>query len=359
MYKNVIYMHSLANKDSYSNKIDATIGVLLDDDKNLIYSNIFDNAFKSFDGNLYNYAPVSGGEEFKDSIRKYFDIPTHFSVVATPGATGALSMLMIAKKQQKNLMLVPSLAWTNYNSMAKTFNYDVLTYPNRPLEINDSCFNDYDNVFVIINTPASNPVGSTYTKEELDKFISSLEKHENVKVVFDLAYYDFSDNQKFLFDYGLNKKTYYMVSLSKTLSIYGLRLGALVAPGEEDYVMFARTIWSSSNNHAIITFNEVMKDLKALKQEVSDKKAILDRRAHLFTTLLNEKNIPYYEFQEGFFVTLKTDNPDQMISYLLEQHIYTTRTGDAVRIAICALNENEIKILANKIEEYQITCKSK
>ena len=128
-----------------------------------------------------------------------------------------------------------------------------------------------------------------------------------------------------------------MVSLSKTLSIYGLRLGALVAPGEEDYVMFARTIWSSSNNHAIMTFNQVMKDLKALKEEVQSKKKVLDERAHLF----------------------KTNDPDKMISYLLEQHIYTTRTGDAVRIAICALDKNEIKILADRIEEYQIACKSK
>ena len=359
MFKNVIYMHSIAKKDNHPSKIDATIGVLLDDDKNLIYSSIFDNVFKSLDGELYNYAPVSGGDEYKDSIRKYFNVPNHYSIVATPGATGALSMLMIAKKQNKNLMLVPSLAWTNYNSMAKTFNYDVLTYPNRPLNIDSNLFNGYDNVFVIINTPASNPVGSTYTKEELDEFIGSLEKFDNVKIVFDLAYFDFSDNQEFLFEYGLNKKTYYMVSLSKTLSIYGLRLGALVAPGEEDYVMFARTIWSSSNNHAIMTFNQVMKDLKALKEEVQSKKKVLDERAHLFIKLLDEKNIPYYEFQEGFFVTLKTNDPDKMISYLLEHHIYTTRTGDAVRIAICALDKNEIKILADRIEEYQIACKSK
>ena len=268
-------------------------------------------------------------------------------------------MLMIAKKQNKNLMLVPSLAWTNYNSMAKTFNYDVINYANRPLSVDTSVFKDYDNIFVIINTPASNPVGSTYTKEELDEFIGSLEDFDNVKFVFDLAYYDFSDNQSFLFEYGKNNKTYYMVSLSKTLSIYGLRLGALVAPGNEDYVMFARTIWSSTNNHAIITFNEIMKDLKALKKESQDKKAILDERAHLFIKLLNEKNIPYYDFQEGYFVTLKTNNPDDMISYLLEKHIYTTRTGDAVRIAICALDKNEIKILADEIEEYQIACKSK
>ena len=359
MFKNVIYMHSIAVKDNHPNKIDATIGVLLDDDKKLIYSSIFDKTFKSFDGELYNYAPVSGGEEYQNSIRTYFNIPKEYSIVASPGATGALSMLMIAKKQEKNLMLVPSLAWTNYNSMANTFGYDVANYPNRPLVIDPKSFEGYDNVFVIINTPASNPVGSTYTKEELDILISELEKYNNVKIVFDLAYFDFSDNQSFLFDYGKNKKTYYMVSLSKTLSIYGLRLGALVAPGEENYVMFARTIWSSTNNHAIMTFNEIMKDLNALKQESLDKKAVLDKRAHLFIKLLKEKNIPYYDFQEGFFVTLKTNNPDEMISYLLDKHIYTTRTGDAVRIAICALDEKEIEILANAIEAYQITCKSK
>ncbi len=359
MFKNVIYMHSLAKKDDCPNKIDATIGVLLDDNKNLVYSNIFDNTFKSLNGELYNYAPVSGGDEYQNSIRTYFEIPEEYSIVASPGATGALSMLMIAKQQKKNLMLVPSLAWTNYQSMAKTFNYDVVNYPNRPLSVDTSIFSSYENIFVIINTPASNPVGSTYTKEELDKFIGELEKHDNVKIVLDLAYYDFSANQSFLLEYGKNKKTYYLVSLSKTLSIYGLRLGALVAPGEEDFIMFARTIWSSTNNHAIMTFNEIMKDVKALKQESLNKKAILDKRAHLFIKLLNEKNIPYYEFQEGFFVTLKTDDPDKMISYLLDKHIYTTRTGDGVRIAICALTEKEIKILANSLEEYQITCKSK
>ena len=184
MFKNVIYMHSLAKKDTCPNKIDATIGVLLDDNKKLVYSTIFDNAFKSFDGELYNYAPVSGGEEYQNSIRTYFEIPEEYSVVASPGATGALSMLMIAKKQNKNLMLVPSLAWTNYNSMAKTFNYDVINYANRPLSVDTSVFKDYDNIFVIINTPASNPVGSTYTKEELDEFIGSLEDFDNVKFVF-------------------------------------------------------------------------------------------------------------------------------------------------------------------------------
>ena len=43
MFKNVIYMHSIAKKDTNPNKIDATIGVLLDDNKKLIYSSIFDN----------------------------------------------------------------------------------------------------------------------------------------------------------------------------------------------------------------------------------------------------------------------------------------------------------------------------
>lgn len=358
MFKNVIYMHSLAVKDNHPNKIDATIGVLLDDNKELIFSEIFDNAFKSLPNELYNYAPVSGGEEFKNSIKKYFNIPQQYSVVASPGATGALSMLMVAKKKEKNLMLIPRLAWTNYQSMANTFDYEVKTYENRPLEVDYELFEGYDNAFVVINTPASNPVGSSYTKEELDSFIGQLENIDNVKIVFDLAYYDFAENQEFLYDYAKNNKTYYMVSLSKTLSIYGLRLGALVAPENEDFVMIARTIWSSSNNHAIMTFNKIMKDLDNLKKEVIAKKAVLDKRAELFIKLLNDKHIPYYEFQEGFFVTLKSNDPDKLIKYLLEQHIYTTRTGDAVRIAICALDENEIKILADKLEEYQIACKS-
>ena len=38
MYKDVPLMHSIALKDLSENKIDATIGVFLDDNKNLVYS---------------------------------------------------------------------------------------------------------------------------------------------------------------------------------------------------------------------------------------------------------------------------------------------------------------------------------
>lgn len=353
MYKDATNMHKLALQDKHPDVVDATIGVLLDDNKHLIYSKVFDEEMNKLSFNKYNYAPVSGGSDYLNAIRKYFKIPLEYTVVATPGATGAISMFMMKSKKIKNIILIPINCWANYESIANQQGYEIRYYD----EDHDfGSFNDYDNVLVVINTPASNPIGKTYTKEELDKYVSYLESFDNVTIMFDLAYYDFSDNQDFIFNYGRNNKTYYAVSLSKSLGVYGLRLGALVAPINNQYELAARTVWSSCNHQGILAFVNCISRMDEIIAENLAKKKLVDDRANYFIDLLKERNIPYYDFQEGFFVTIKTKESDKVIQYLIDNHYYTIKTTDGIRVAICSLNKNEMLKIANKIQEYQIAC---
>ena len=89
MYKDATNMHKLALQDKHHDVVDGTIGVLLDDDKNLIYSKVFDEEMNKLNTNKYNYAPVSGGNAYCEAIKTYFNIPAGYTIVATPGATGA------------------------------------------------------------------------------------------------------------------------------------------------------------------------------------------------------------------------------------------------------------------------------
>ena len=73
MYKDATLMHSLALQDKSQDTIDATIGVLLDDNKNLVFSKYFDNALKQVSSKVYNYAPVDGGALFKQTIADLLD----------------------------------------------------------------------------------------------------------------------------------------------------------------------------------------------------------------------------------------------------------------------------------------------
>lgn len=353
MYKDATNMHKMALQDKHHDVVDGTIGVLLDDDKNLIYSKVFDEEMNKLQSNKYNYAPVSGGNAYCEAIRNYFNIPTEYTIVATPGATGAISMFMMKAKKEKNVLLIPINCWANYESIAAQQGYEIRFYD----EDHDfGSFDNYDNVIVVINTPASNPIGKTYTKEELDKYIDYLKKFDNVKVFFDLAYYDFSDNQDFIFQYGKNNKTYFAVSLSKSLGVYGLRLGALVAPINNGYELAARTVWSSCNHQGILAFVNCIPRKDEIILENKAKKDLVDDRAQYFINLLKERNIEFYDFQEGFFVTIKTKDSDKIIQYLIDNHYYTIKTTDGIRVAVCSLTKDEMFKIANKIYEYQIAC---
>lgn len=356
MYKDVTLMHSLALQDKSQDTIDATIGVLLDDNKNLVFSKYFDNALKQVSSKVYNYAPVDGGALFKQTIADYFKVPSSYTIVASPGATGALTLLMKHKKRSTNALVIPELSWVNYLQMAKLNDYDIVFYDNFSLTFDYGIFNKYDNVVVVINTPASNPIGTTYTKEELDKFTNNFMKYDNATCIFDLAYYSFDSNQEFIFDYGKQFPCYFAVTFSKTLGVYGFRLGALISSQDEKLAPIARGVWSSIGNIGIEALVACLKNVE-VNNEIENNKLLLQRRTKYFIELLDEYKIPYYSFQNGFFVTLNFDDPNPVVEYLMKDHIYTINCNHGVRIAVSGLNNDELYKIANKVKEFiQIAC---
>jgi len=151
-------------------------------------------------------------------------------------------------------------------------------------------------------------------------------------------------------------------SCSKSLSMYGMRLGAAILIGEETAVedtmrvfeRSARAIWSNVNNAGMVTLATLYQtqwaSYLAEKQQYI---ALLAMRSKLLMEQCDAVDLPYYPYREGFFLTLRVNDNglrDRYHNALLENHIYTVLVDQGIRIAICGLTMRQLDGLALKIK---------
>lgn len=67
----------------------------------------------------------------------------------------------------------------------------------------------------------------------------------------------------------------------------------------------------------------------------------------------NEVGLAHYPYKEGFFVTLSMDNDlrDRFHQALMDEHIYTVKVNQGIRVAICSLSLEKTKGLAKRMKE--------
>ena len=105
-------------------------------------------------------------------------------------------------------------------------------------------------------------------------------------------------------------------SISKTMTAYGLRLGALITIHKDEEVIkethnalvrSCRNIWSNTNNAAMIAFSKTIAD-EAFYKEKAEAINLLHERAMIFLKEANEVDLKLYRYDEGFFITVKMDD---------------------------------------------------
>ena len=190
--------------------IDSTIGVLLDDDGQLV---VLDSVMKSIRAlnpeDYAAYAPILGLPQYREAVKKAVfldDMPTDCFVEScyTPGGTGALRNAVSAYTKPGDQILVSSWHWNPYNLIAAELGRTVRTYTmfDEEGKLNVASFEEeltellknQDETVIILNTPAHNPTGYTMTDEDWDGVLSVIRKFKDKKiaVVVDIAYLDFS-----------------------------------------------------------------------------------------------------------------------------------------------------------------------
>ena len=279
-------------------------------------------------------------------------------------------------------LVLPSLAWGSYNLMAqmnnlKTVKYDLFEEDHFNLDsFKKACLSAMevqDRLVVIINDPCHNPSGYSLSKEEWNEviaFLNECSKTHSVVLLNDIAYIDFSYQQEKAKEYmncfdsiSDNIVVVIAFSLSKSMTSYGLRCGAAIILAQKEQavqevkIVFeknARATWSNINNGAMNMFVDVMKNHKEeYNEERNQYVSLLKERSDIFVQEAKEVGLKHYPYKEGFFVTLSMDNEtrDKYHQALMDQHIYTVKVNNGIRVAVCSLSVDKVKGLAKRMKD--------
>lgn len=361
--------------------IDATMGVFFDDEGIIGYSKVFEKIRCEVSPNeRFNYGAVSGGAEFEENVMKWVfgnQRPTlSHRVLATMGATGAISNVFDLYKEPKYFVLVSDLYWHNYQLIAQAYEMDLKQY--QMFKDNQLFFDDLkikalelsqkqNRLIIILNYPAHNPTGYSLKEAEMNAFINLINELSiliPIVLIFDIAYLDLDRhlNHLQLLNKIEEKVTIILTySFSKSLGLYGLRLGAaivLTTKSEENNQIFsnlyflARTKWSSPNQEAIATFNKIMSSdtlTEKVINEITEIKNALQRRSKLFLSKLTNAHIITYPYHQGFFITIPYDDSLDLCERLKLRKVYVVPLNKGIRVAIASLSTEKILLLAEHL----------
>ena len=367
--------------------VDATIGSLYDEEGRLVALPSVFESLKNLDNRvLAKYAAsFTGNPDFKDHVKKWVlqdRSSLYTDVIATPGGTGAVGMVVNECLDPGQTLIIPEIAWGSYALMAQMNNVDVARYhlfDGDRFDLDsfkktcEEVMKKQDRLVIIINDPCHNPTGYSLSRKEWSdviEFLNVCSQTHSVVLLNDIAYIDYSYRQEKAKEYfevfdqiSDNVVVVIAFSLSKSMTSYGLRCGAalLLAKKEEaiDQVKTvfekdARATWSNINNGAMAMFVDVMDHrLEDYEKEKAYYVDLLKKRSDLFLKEANEVGLAHYPDKEGFFVTLSMDNDlrDRFHQALMDEHIYTVKVNQGIRVAICSLSLEKTKGLAKRMKE--------
>lgn len=378
------------------NVINATIGSLYTEEGTLAVYDVVDEVYRKLPNEeLYSYSTnVIGEDDYLEEVKKsilndnYKDCleqTLHITSVATAGGTGALSNTIKNYLNPGEQVLVPNWMWGTYENIVFEHGGSTLRYKLFDDDGNFALHEFVDtvnelakkqkNLIIIINEPSHNPTGYRMTYEEwevVDDTLKSVTDKCNVILIRDAAYFEYDDRgdeenrkiRKLLLDLPENMLVVYAFSLSKSFSIYGMRVGAQVAISSdknaiEDFknamLFSSRVTWSNVSKGGMKVFAKIMKDenLKArFEKEKDEYTKLLYERSHIFLKEAEEIGLGVLPYKSGFFVTVPIgDNVVEVMDDLAKQNIYVLKFNNGLRIGICSVTKAKIKGLATKIKE--------
>ncbi|MCF7926966.1 MAG: aminotransferase class I/II-fold pyridoxal phosphate-dependent enzyme [Candidatus Izimaplasma sp.] len=377
------------SKKKHGNKvINATLGTLYDEEGILVS---FDSVWEEFDKidsvDKASYAAsIQGNPDYLEAVNSWLfgNEKMNSEVIATPGGAGAVSATVKNILDPGQTLIKPSLGWGPYSTIANENNLKLTSYnlfKNNMFDLEDfektikTVLDKEGKALAIINDPCHNPSGYTLSKEEWDKVIeivNRLSENGPIILLHDIAYIDFSMDQNWnntllkLRDLEDNVMAVIAFSLSKTLSAYGMRVGAAVAVTNKNkelekfkdaMIYTARSTWSTVNNGGMKLFSKINSDpeiLNKYKREKLDYILLLKERADIFISEAREVGLDLFPYKEGYFATIDVKN-DKLRKALYEklenEYIFTVDVGTGLRVALCSVEKEKLKGLAKRIND--------
>ncbi|MDE7161202.1 MAG: aminotransferase class I/II-fold pyridoxal phosphate-dependent enzyme, partial [Anaeroplasmataceae bacterium] len=337
------------------------------------------------------YSSTPGNTEYHEALKRwvfrehYDEILSNMkcSVIATPGGSGAISNTFSNYLNPDDIVLLPEYMWGNYKqfayeNFAKYTTYSMFDGEKFNLKSLKQKINEVkqsrNRVVLVISDPCHNPTGYTMSYEEWVEVIDSInqatEDGTPFVLLYDMAYIDY-DKRGFdatrkniaLFQ-KLNKSvlTILAFSGSKTLALYGLRVGAQIALSKSEEVIkeffsankfSSRAKWSTTTNLGMNLVSKVLtnpKYLKDFEKELESASQMLIRRANAFLESAKDVDLKTLPFSCGFFITIPCSHPEAVYQKLVERDIHIIPLDGVLRVTIAAITEEECKRLPCEIK---------
>jgi aromatic-amino-acid transaminase len=370
--------------------LNATIGVLLDDDGSLSVMPTVTRAVQEVPAlDWASYAPIAGTPEFLRAVIDDLaagdpDLLQTAVAVATPGGSGALRHAITNFLEPGQAALTTSWFWAPYDTLCDEADRRLETFemfgPTGTFDVTalDAAIARHlasqGRALVILNDPGHNPTGYSMSDDDWRGVVDCIGAHAAegpVTLLVDCAYMLWGPRDRraqFARIRALVAKApvLFAWTASKSFTHYGLRVGALVAcvrDAKERAMVEAalayscRGTWSNCNRGGLTAITRLLVDAqmaRACSEERDGFRAILRARVNAFNHHARAAGLRYPRYGGGFFVTVFDDAAREKAKAMRDQGVYVVpqaRPGlsGALRVAVCAVAEHQMPRLVNAL----------
>jgi aspartate/tyrosine/aromatic aminotransferase len=374
-----------ARKAAGASVVDATVGALLDDSGQLVVLETAMALWRDLTAlEVAPYAPIAGDPAYLRALvqRHWPMLREAGPACATPGGSGALAVSLRTFLEPGQALLTAAPFWGPYGTLASEAGVRLATAPwpeaGHPLDLAgwrreaETLLAAQGRLLVWLNDPCHNPTGRSLTAGDragLAALLTELAARGPVTLLLDLAYPDYTrepaEVAAALVDYAvLGEAGRVLVgaslSLSKALTLYGARSGALVFPWSGDgelqaaLAMACRGLWSNGTRAAQSLVLHLVREGKAqahLAAEHRHWSEVLESRALALDGALRAEGLAGAPWQGGFFVTLGVADPAGVCDRMKAEGVFSVPMPWGLRVGICGLRAADASRFAQALRK--------
>ena len=363
--------------------LNATVGALLDDSGQLVVLDSVMDLWRELTAlEVAPYAPIAGDPLFlKALVRRHWPrLDTTGAACTTPGGSGALGLSLRNFLEPGQRVLTTAPFWGPYATLAAENGMGLATAPwpgaGEPLDTDAwgaalrSLMRDQGRILLWLNDPCHNPTGRSLASSDRAALVGLLREVSAlgpITLLLDFAYLDYTREPAAvaaaLSDYAaLGAEGRVLVgaclSLSKSMTLYGGRCGALAFPWSEDPALQAaltqscRGTWSNCAKAPQALLLRLERDGKAQARLAAEHRHWSDMLAARATALdeaLVAEDMEALRWTGGFFVCVPVADPEAACLRMKGDGVFTVPLPEGLRVGLCGMRAAEAPRLAQTL----------
>ncbi|MGL4669562.1 MAG: pyridoxal phosphate-dependent aminotransferase [Methanobacteriaceae archaeon] len=308
------------------------------------------------------YPPPEGFEELKELILKDLSLED-MGILITAGGTESLYLVMNDILEEKNNVITSDPGYLIIDNFASRFAGEIRSVPIYNKECGYKLTpklvreNMDENTRIIVLIDPLNPLGSSYTEEEIKEF-AQIAKENDIYLLHDITYRDFARKHFLVANYA-SEHTITIFSFSKIFGMAGMRIGAMIST--EEVINSVKTIVVNDLGTNVVAQAGALAALKTKDKWINRITSQTRKNQKLIKETIDKIDdvfLPVYPSDGnmmGIDISATGISPSELAEALLERKIfarqgeYTSKLfGDRYLRVSFSIPEYEIKVFCKE-----------